>query len=50
MTNEKLGLTKEEINEDLRFAKIIYFPNLKDDTNVWKPICVKLELMIKANQ
>lgn len=46
----KLGLTKEEIDEDLRFAKLVYFPNLSKDANTWKPICVQVEMMIKANQ
>lgn len=46
----KLGLTKEQIAEDLRFAKLLYFPNMKDNTEQWKPVCVQLELMIKANQ
>lgn len=46
----KLGLTKEEIDEDLRFAKLVYFPNLSKNADTWKPICVQVEMMIKANQ
>ena len=49
MTNSSLGLTKEEIAEDLRYAKLLIFPNI-NKSEEWKQVCVTLELMIKSNQ
>lgn len=49
LSNVNLGLTKDEISEDLRFAKLLVFPNLTK-SDEWKQACIKIELMIKSNQ
>lgn len=49
MINQKLGLTKDEIAEDLRYAKLLVFSFI-GKSEEWKQICVTLELMIKSNQ
>lgn len=49
MTNLSLDLTKDEIAEDLRFAKLLIFQFL-NKSDEWKQLCVTLELMIKSNQ
>lgn len=45
-----LGLTKEEIDQDLREADFEIRPKLSENAEAWKPVAAKLVLLKQANQ